>query len=327
MNTKERVLKILAKNNGEYISGENISDALNISRTAIWKHIVNLRNEGYKIDAVSRRGYRLESVEDVFSQSAVASQLQTKIMGKNLYYFQEIDSTNDELKRMAANGAREGTVVLAENQLKGRGRRGRNWDSKTGLGIYMSILLKPDIAPELMQVITLATCSAVCVAIESCTGLKPGIKWPNDILFGNKKACGILTEMTAEPEKVHSVIVGIGINVNHSDDDFQDELKNTATSLKLNAKREVSRSMLAAWILGEIESLYLDFVHEKNTEKFLNIWKNYSVTLGRNIVIYQGNETWQAKALDILDNGCLLVETSGGRQQLISSGEISIRSK
>jgi len=325
MKTKDALLKILVDNKGRFISGETLSEKLNISRSAVWKHISGLRKEGYIISAVSRRGYKMEIHQDVFNRCAITSHLNTKVFGKNLIFFDEIDSTNNELKRLAADGAAEGTVVVAETQLSGRGRRGRVWNSKPGFGICMSVLLKPDIAPENVQVITLAASSAVCSAIMPFIDVKPGIKWPNDILIENRKVCGILTEMTAEPEKVHSVVVGIGINVNHREDDFCGELKNTAASLRCFSKSDISRSLLAAKVLEEFEKIYLDFIVNKNTDRFLNIWRSFSVTIGYDIIIYQGDKTIEARALDVMDNGCLLVQTQDCRRQIISSGEVSLK--
>ncbi|HEY8500790.1 MAG TPA: biotin--[acetyl-CoA-carboxylase] ligase [Clostridia bacterium] len=325
MKTKETLLKILVNSKGRFISGETLSEKLKISRSAVWKHIVGLRKEGYVISAVSRRGYKMGDYQDVFNRCAIASQLNTTVFGSNLIFYDEIDSTNNEVKRLAANGAAEGTVVVAETQSGGRGRRGRVWNSKPGLGICMSVLLKPDITPENVQVITLAAASAVCNAIMPFTGTKPGIKWPNDILMENRKVCGILTEMTAEPEKVHSVVVGIGINVNHRADDFSGELKNTAASLRCFSKNDIPRSLLAAKVLDEFEKIYLDFIKNKSAERLLNIWRSFSVTIGYDIIIYQGDKIIEARALDVMDNGCLLVQTKDGRRQLISSGEVSVK--
>lgn len=325
MKTKDIILKALADKKGKFISGEELSTILGITRTAVWKHIARLKEDGYSIHAVSNRGYRLEAAPDVFGKGSVFSQLHTKLLGRELVFLEEADSTNDEMKRLVANGAEEGTVVLAEKQISGRGRRGRTWASQTGKGIYMSILIKPDIAPGEVQAITLAASSAVCKAIEPYTLTRPGIKWPNDILLQNKKVCGILTEMTAEPDRIHSIIVGIGLNVYHSEADFPGALQETATSLMLNSKVDISRSRLIAQILEQFEDLYLDFIQKRSTAKFLNIWRCFSITIGYDILVYQNGEPWQAKALDVLDDGRLLVETRDGRRQAISSGEISIR--
>lgn len=325
MDTKETILKKLAENKGKFVSGEYLSQDLNISRTAVWKHVLSLRKEGYGIEAVSNRGYRLGNFNDIYNRSAVISQLNTKIFGKKLIFLNEADSTNNELKRLAADNAEEGTVIIAEKQLAGRGRRGRAWYSEAGRGIYMSLLLKPNIAPEDAQVITLAASGAVCKAISKYVPFNPGIKWPNDILLRDRKVCGILTEMSAEPDQIHSIIVGIGINVIVKGEDFPEELKNIATSLSEHTNTFISRSSLAAEILKEFEDLYLDYLEKGSSARLLNLWRFYSVTLGCDIIIYQGEKAWQAKALDVLDNGHLLVETDKGERQVITSGEISIK--
>jgi BirA family biotin operon repressor/biotin-[acetyl-CoA-carboxylase] ligase len=327
LDTKDRILRVLTEKKGKFISGENLSGELGVTRTAVWKHISRLREEGYGIQSVPRRGYRLDKSPALFNKSSITSRLHTKILGKELLFLKETDSTNNMLKRLAANAACEGTVVVAESQTSGRGRRGRTWEMVPGKGIAMSILLRPNIDPGNIQAITLAASSAVCKAIESCTQLKPGIKWPNDIQLNGKKVCGILTEMTAEPDKIHSVIVGIGLNVSQEEKDFTDEVKDTVTSIALNGHTDTSRSTLTARILEEFEELYLDYVEKRSTAKFLNIWRSFSSTIGCDIIIHQGEKTWQARALDVLDDGCLLVETEDGKRQAISSGEISIRKK
>lgn len=325
MNTKESILKKLAEHKGKFISGELLRQDLNISRTAVWKHILKLRKDGYQIEAVSNRGYRLENLCDVFDKSAIVSQLDTKMLGTKLIFLGEIDSTNNELKRLSAAGAEEGTTVVALKQFAGRGRRGKSWCSEYGKGIFMSVLLKPDIAPDEVQAITLAASSAVCKIIGKYTRSKPGIKWPNDILLQNKKVCGILTELSAEPDRVNSIILGIGINVYGKKEEFPEDLREIATSLCEHSDIEISRSRIVADVLEELEDLYLNFLEKGNTEKFLNIWRDFSLTLGCDIIVYQGEKAWQAKALDVLDNGHLLVETADGERQTISSGEISIK--
>lgn len=325
MDTKEHILKLLTGNKGKFVSGEHLSENLGITRTAVWKHIQRLREEGYGIQSVSRRGYRLDTTPDLFDRSALVSLLKTKKLGNDIIFLKETDSTNNELKRLAAGGAPEGTVVITERQLSGRGRRGRTWEADEGKGVIMSILLRPDIAPANIQAITLAASSAVVRAIEPYTKTKPEIKWPNDILLSGKKVCGILTEMTAEPDRVLSIIVGIGLNVFQKAEDFTGDLKETATSIALNSSGPLSRCTLASGILEEFEDLYLDFIQRQSTAKFLDIWRSFSCTIGCDIIIYQGEKIWQAKALDVLEDGCLLVESADGVRQAISSGEISIR--
>ena len=325
MDTKDSILKQLTDMKGKFVSGEVLSDALGITRTAVWKHIKKLRDEGYEIQSVPKRGYRLDNSPDLFDRSALVSSLHTKTFVKEIFFLNDTDSTNNELKRLVACGSPEGTVVIAQRQLSGRGRRGRVWSADEGKAITMSILLRPDIAPANIQAITLAASSAVARAIEPFTSIKPEIKWPNDILLSGKKVCGILTEMTAEPDRILSIIAGIGLNVYQKEEDFPDELKETATSIALNSVGPVSRSALASRILEEFEVLYLDFIQRKSTAKFLDIWRSFSGTIGCDIIVYQGEKNWQAKALDVLDDGCLLVETADGSRKAIASGEISIR--
>ncbi len=325
MDTKEHILKLLNGKKGKFVSGESLSEQLGISRTAVWKHIQKLREEGYEIQSASKRGYRLDESPDLYDRSALISALHTEILGKNIIFLKETDSTNNELKRLAASGAPEGTVVIAEKQLAGRGRRGRTWEAGEGKAIIMSILLRPNISPTNVQAITLAASSAVARAIEPFTVTKPEIKWPNDVLLSGKKVCGILTEMTAEPDRVLSIIVGIGLNVFQQQEDFTGDLKQTATSVALNSTVPISRCVMASGILEEFEELYLDFIHRQSTAKFLDIWRSFSCTIGCDITIYQGEKTWQAKALDVLEDGCLLVESADGIRQAIASGEISIR--
>lgn len=325
MDTKDRVLRRLIQNKGRFISGEQISDEIGVSRTAVWKHILKLKEEGYEIQSANKLGYQLINFGDIYDKSAIVSKLNTKIIGQDLLFFDTIDSTNDELKRMATNDASDGTVVVAKSQTGGRGRRGRQWESKADNGVYMSILLRPELLPKDVQCITLAASSAVCKVLEKYVKNNLGIKWPNDILIGDKKVCGILTEMSAEPDKVQAIILGIGLNVWNKTDDFTDELKETATSLSLNTEKKIFRSALAVEILEEFEDLYLNFIDRGSTAKFMNIWRSFSITIGRDIIIYQGNKTWKAKALDVVDDGQLLVETPDGQRKTILSGEISIR--
>jgi BirA family biotin operon repressor/biotin-[acetyl-CoA-carboxylase] ligase len=325
LDTKERILKILTSKQGKFVSGESLSEQLGITRTAVWKHVQNLREAGYGIQSVSKRGYRLDTSPDLYDRSALISVLHTETLGKDIIFLKETDSTNNELKRLAASGAPEGTVVIAERQLAGRGRRGRTWETGEGKAITMSILLRPEISPTNVQAITLAASCAVVRTIEPFTSVKPEIKWPNDILLSGKKVCGILTEMTAEPDRILSIIVGIGLNVFQQKEDFAEELKETATSIALNSSCPLSRSVLASAILEEFEILYLDFIHRQSTAKFLDIWRSFSCTIGCDIIISQGEKNWQAKALDVLEDGCLLVESADGARQAIASGEISIR--
>ena len=216
-------------NEGKYISGQKISEELGCTRTAVWKHISELKKEGYEIEGIQKRGYRLISIPDSIRPHAIRMNLKTKRMGHEIHYDDVIDSTQDKAHTLALNGAQEGTAVITEQQLKGKGRLGRQWESPKGTGIWMSFILRPNIPPHQAPQLTLLTAVAVAQTIEAATEIQPEIKWPNDILINGKKAVGILTELQAEADLVQSIIIGVGINVNTKS--FPEHLKDKATSL------------------------------------------------------------------------------------------------
>lgn len=310
----------------QFLSGEQLSRELNISRTAVWKRIAALRREGYPIEASTHKGYRVLSNRAHYGKSGILSCLSTSFLGRELKFFNTVDSTNTMLKALAGQGASEGTAVVADAQEKGRGRLGRSWMSSPGLGIWLSFLLKPDLHPAMLQSLTLAAAVAVCRAIEPFTAEKPGIKWPNDILINGKKVCGILTEMSAEADRVMWVVIGIGVNVNQCPEDFPEELKESAASLAMFQKdgQELDRCRLAAGIMNAFEDIYLDFVRN-GPEAMLAEWKQRSVTLGRRVSLKQGDKTLTAKVLDIGPDGRLVIETEGGTVTEVLSGEITLR--
>lgn len=320
------ILALLASAGDGYVSGEQLSRSLNISRTAVWKRIAALKKEGYLIDASTRKGYRLLSHETCYGKSGIQSLLNTKFLGRELHFRQSVESTNNVLKSLANSGAIHGTAVIANEQTKGRGRLGRHWASTADKGIWMSILLRPDIHPNRVQSVTLAAAVAVCRAIEPVLEEKPGIKWPNDILVAGKKVCGILTELSAEAEKVSWVIVGLGLNTHFVPDDFPEELRTKATSLIQHLKRGavLDRARLAAEILNRFEPVYEDFIRN-GPESMLREWRERSVTLGKTVELIHGPKTMRALALDVGEDGRLLVRLEDGSIREIFSGEISLR--
>ncbi len=324
--TSLKILKILKETKQQYVSGEDLSNLLGISRTAVWKRIDALKKEGFDIEASTKLGYSLGKREDPYGRLTVQSGIKGSMIGENLKFRAEIDSTNTELKKMAANGALEGTVVLAEAQSSGRGRRGKNWMSKPDMGIWMSILLRPLIHPSQVQTITLAASVAVVRALEkhSVSGL--GIKWPNDILINGKKVCGILTELSAEADRVEWVVLGIGLNVNHLEKDFPDDLKSSATSLRLSCGEErcINRSQIASDIINELEDVYLSFMNKGSTW-VVEEWKKHNITLGKRVNLLTINEKIQVDVIDITNDGQLLVKYDDGTTDKILSGEISLR--
>lgn len=257
----------------------------------------------------------------------ILSGLETDFIGRNIIYFNEIDSTNLYAKQIAASGCREGTLVIADNQTKARGRLGREWLSSKSQGIYMSVILKPDISPEKILILTITASVAVVRAIEKVLKVKLGIKWPNDIIVNNKKVCGILTEMNTQSDKINFVVMGIGINVVNDENDFPEEIKKTATSLKNYVKiQEVDlyRIKIIQAILKELELLYT-YINSQNTIYIINEWKKYSITLGQKIFVISGDSKIKGVAKDILEDGKLVVEIDNNKEIKIFSGEVSIR--
>lgn len=323
---KKQILKLLKENNNDFLSGEYISRTLGVSRSAIWKHIKQLKEEGYKIEAVSNKGYKLKSSPDLLTLEEIEPYLNSSVIGRKFIYFNSIDSTNNAAKKIADDENSHGTVLISEEQTNGKGRLGRHWISPKYKGIWMSIILKPNLDPIDASKITQIAAAAVTLSLLEMN-IKASIKWPNDIILNHKKVCGILTEMNAELTNIHHVIVGIGINVNADKEDFPDDLKNIATSLKIESNNKINRQILTAKILNNFEILYDKFINNNDIESSLKICREYSAILGSEIIIINKGEKVSAKALDIDEKGKLIVKYSNGNIEKIISGEISIRGK
>lgn len=319
---RKKILEELYNNKGSYISGEDLRLKLNVSRTAIWKHINALKEEGYNIETAHRKGYRLLEMEDKLFPEEIKVLLSNNNIGKEVLYFESINSTNSYGKEKA-DSLESGTVILSEEQLEGRGRRGKEWESSKGTGIWMSLVLKPDIQPTEGVKMTQIAAASVCKAIRKVTGLNALIKWPNDIVVNGKKVCGILTEMAGELNEISYIVIGIGINANTVE--FSEDLKEKATSLYIEGNKKVDRKEIVIKILEEFEELYNLFIKELNLEHTLEIVKKYSAVLGKEIRIIQGKKEKRAKAIEIDNEGMLVIETDNGNIEPISSGEISIR--
>lgn len=318
---RSKLLKLLKENKGEYISGQKLSEQLNVSRTAIWKHINELKNEGYQIEAHHKLGYMLVSEPDLLIYEEVSPYLTTNFIGKNYIHKLVIDSTNNFAKEMASK-VPDGTVIIAEEQTAGRGRLGRSWISQKGCGIWMSIILKPNIQPQEALNLTQVAAISVVKAIEEVFHVESKIKWPNDIILNNKKVCGILTEMSSEIDKINYVIIGIGVNVNC--DNFPEELKGKATSLYLETNSKVDRKKLTASILNNLEFYYNAYL-QKGFEYIRPICIEKSITIGRQIKVIANEGEIEGKAVTIDNNGSLVVETKEGKRLSIMSGDVSVR--
>ena len=317
-----RILELLRRQEG-FLSGEDIGRELSITRAAVWKGIKKLREEGYEIEAVTNRGYRLTNPETMYNKRELEQGLKTKTMGQSIYFYEETDTTNNRARELALEGAPEGTLVVAEKQTDGRGRRRKVWESPLGTGIWMSLVLRPQIMPAEASVLTLLCGLATAEAIEAETGLSAGIKWPNDILINGKKAVGILTEMDCEMSEVHFVIPGIGINVNTAS--FPPEIADIATSLYLECGKTVSRRRLVHKVLERLEEHYETFLRTGSFTAMLEDYRKHCITLGKEVHVL-GREPFFAEALDITPEGELLVRRAdNGKEEVVFSGEVSIR--
>ena len=318
---REKILEVILDNEKEFISGEELSKKLGISRTAIWKHIRILRSQGYNIESVNKKGYRLvDEPTDLLNPQNIYRNLKTKFIGKNVLYFETIDSTNDYAKKIG-NELRDGSVIISEEQTKGKGRLGRVWESKAGEGIWMSIILKPNIIPNKAPFITLIAGASIVKALN-ILGVDAKIKWPNDITINNKKLSGILTELSAEIERVNYIVVGIGMNV--KDTDFEEELKDKATSL-YKENYNVSRVDIVKEILCQFEKLYLDYIEKDDKKEVLDICRQYSAIINKEIYVIKNDQKELVDCIGINEEGNLIIKNKDGKLEEIMSGEVSIR--
>ena len=322
---REKILSFLF-NSKEYISGEIISSELGISRTAVWKHIKKLRDEGFVIDSVTNKGYKLVEAPELLIEEEILMYLKTGELGRKMLHFDSINSTNSEAKKLAEEGMKSGTVIISEEQVAGKGRLGREWMSPKYKGLWMSVILRPDIDPAKTSLITQIAGAAVILALKKF-GIDAGIKWPNDIILDKKKAAGILTEMSSEIRSINYVILGIGINVNQEPDDFPGNISDTATSLKIYSGKNISRAELCAEILNNLEFLYNDFTENNTAVKSIDICRNHSVLLNKEVVIHRMGKEYTGIAVALNSNGELVIKKANGEMEYIFSGEVSVRGK
>lgn len=324
---KTKILQILRQSE-DYVSGQELCESLGVSRTAVWKVIKQLRETGYEIEAVQNKGYRLASAPDVLSKQEIESLIRTKWLGHEVFYYDEIDSTNTEAKRKAEEGAAHGAIVVADMQNAGRGRRGRDWSSPHNEGIFFTILLRPDIEPANAPMLTLVKAVAVARGISKCTGLKAEIKWPNDVVVNGKKLVGILTEMSAQIDYVNHIVIGTGINVHQTS--FSGELAEKATSIDIELKNagrseQVLRARLLEEILEQFEECYETYIRTQDMSGLIEEYNAALVNIGRRVRVLDPVGEFEGLALGINERGSLLVEKEEGEITEISSGEVSVR--
>lgn len=316
MNIKDKILERLINNKGIRVSGEQLASELSVSRTAIWKYIKVLRDEGYMIDSSTNLGYSLIGTPDTLTPCEIKAGLNTKVIGKEIKYFKETESTNIIANEIAAS-VDEGTLVIAESQTAGRGRLGRKWISPEG-GIWLSIILKPGIQPLHATRITFLAGVSVARAIRNL-GLPAKIKWPNDILINGKKACGILTEIRAEADIIDYLIIGIGVDANIDTESFPDEIRDISTSLKKEMGDKINRVDFVRKLLEEFDELYLKF-QKDGFKSILEEWRNMSATIGEWVKITTQTHTIYGEAIGVNNEGALILETGEGHLEKIVAG-------
>ena len=320
---RSAILDMLRSRTGQFVSGEELGRQLNISRTAVSKQIQKLRQSGYDIESTVSQGHRLRQLPDLLRPEEVCPRLTTRILGSEIHYYSEIDSTNNAAKKCAVAGCPEGTLVITETQQGGRGRLSRGWFSPTAKGIWLSVVLRPPFPPQEAPKCTLMAAVALNRAIREVAGIPCGIKWPNDILCNGRKLVGILTEMSAEMDAINHIVIGTGINVNIAADEIPPELKEIATSILVEKGAPVSRLDLLIRVLECLEELYLA-VKESGFEAVLTAWRRESITLGRMVNVIAPDKSYQGKAINIDSDGALLVETDQGVERVLA-GDVSIR--
>ena len=323
---KDKVLDILINGKG-YVSGQAISNSLDITRSAVWKEINKLRKEGYIIDSVTNKGYKIVNEPDVLNVPEIKKHTSSKTIASELEVYQQLDSTNTYLKNISHTGINDGYAVIADELTKGKGRNGRSFSAAKGKGVWTSVFLRPKIDIEQISVITVYTAVAVCNALERLCGKRPQIKWTNDIIMGNKKVCGILTEASVQTDTLtlDYVILGIGVNLTQDESDFPEDVQNVATSVKMQTGKTFSRSACAAAIYNELDKMYRDGHFVADKAEIIRQYKNDICILGKKVRVIKNGEEKILTAKDIGDDGQLVVEDENGKVYMINSGEVSVR--
>lgn len=319
---KEEILRLLRSADG-YISGQELCNRFGVSRTAVWKAINQLKEAGYEIEAQQNKGYRLMAAPDLMTEAEIKSLMHTDWVAKEVLYFDTIDSTNTKAQELAEKGYPSGTLVVADKQESGKGRRGRSWVSPSGTGIFMTLMIKPDINPNNASMLTLVAALAVAKAITSVTGEEAMIKWPNDIVINGKKVCGILTEMNAQFDYINHIVVGIGINVHN--ESFPEEISQMASSLMIEAGgKRFHRAQIIAETMSYFEQYYDTFLKTQDLSALVREYDKLLVNRNKSVRVLDPKEPFDGKAMGITPKGELIVDTWESRR-LVSSGEVSVR--
>jgi BirA family biotin operon repressor/biotin-[acetyl-CoA-carboxylase] ligase len=318
---RESILSLFSQTPDGFVSGERLSAELGISRTAVWKHIRNLRQAGYRIEAIPSRGYQLLQSPDILMPEAIQAGLACRRIACLVRCFETTDSTNLQTCRLGDEGDPEGLVVIADRQSSGKGRMGRHWESPGGVNLYASILLRPPIPPFEAPRLTFLSAVAVCRAITRCTGLQPTVKWPNDVLLNGAKVAGLLNEMSSETDRVHYVVLGIGVNLNMRQEQFPAELRYPATSLALASGRPVSRLEFTRALLQETDTLYLTYL-EEGSAPILAAWTELCDLVGKLVHADCNHLQVEGIMIGLAEDGALLVRTATGKIESIYAGDV-----
>ncbi len=326
MTTDTKILSAL-RAHPDGVSGAQLAGQLDISRAAIWARMEELRKVGYDIEASPHFGYKLVDSPDALHADDLLARLgKTRVVGRDIQVFEQTTSTNDVIEKLARDGVKEGAVVFAESQTRGRGRLGRKWISPTRKGLWFSVLLRPSVNPQETTQLTVASATALRRAIKTVTGLSAEIKWPNDLLLGGKKVEGILTEMSAEVDRVRHIILGIGVDVNQDANEFPAELRGIATSLKIEAGEAISRAGLATEMLRELDADYTRIGAGKFPQ-LADEWEAGCATIGKNVSVQMGARLIRGRAEALDDDGALLVRTEHGHLERVIGGDVTLEKR
>ena len=318
---KAEILALL-RESGDYISGQELCSRFGVTRSAVWKAVGQLKREGYEIEAVQNRGYKLVAAE-VYGENELRSRIHTAWAGAELHFQRITGSTNLLAKQAGEEGAPHGALFVADEQTAGRGRRGRSWQSPPGANIYFTILLRPDFQPNQASMLTLVMAHSVAAAVRRLTGLEPGIKWPNDVLLEDRKICGILTEMSLEREYIHYVVCGVGINV--ALQDFPEEIREHATTVEAVCGRHISKGELLQYVMEAFERDYDAFSLAGDLTPLLESYNRMLVNRDRSVRVLDPKGEWEGIARGINSRGELLVENAEGAVTAVYAGEVSVR--
>lgn len=319
---KAKILSLL-RQRADFVSGQELCEHFGVSRTAVWKAVGQLRKEGFHIEAVQNRGYRLAQEEEVYGRNELESRMNTRWAGHPVTYYEVLDSTNLRAKLDAENGAPQGALVVADMQTAGRGRRGRSWNSPAGTNIYYTLILKPDFAPDKASMLTLVMAMAVAAGITEVCNTKACIKWPNDIVINGKKVCGMLTELSVQQDYIQHVVIGAGINVGLQE--FPQEIMATATCLEQECGRKIHRTELLVSIMKAFEGYYESFLRTLDFSELLDVYNDLLVNCGREVRVLDPKGEYTGISKGINRAGELLVEMVDGTERAVYAGEVSVR--